>query len=118
MDPTLATALALASDYACFPCAPDKAPTCPGGFKAASRDPATLRQLFTLYPGPLIGVPTGAVSGIDIFDLDSKHSSARAWWAANRPQIPPTRVHRTRSGGLHLLFQHAAGLPCSAGRIA
>jgi hypothetical protein len=27
-------------------------------------------------------------------------------------------VHRTRSGGLHFLFQHEAGLRCSAGRIA
>jgi hypothetical protein len=32
--------------------------------------------------------------------------------------LPATRVHRTRSGGLHLLFRHHAGLKCSVGRIA
>ena len=42
MDSTLATALALASAYPCFFCAYDKAPTCPHGFKDASRDPAVL----------------------------------------------------------------------------
>jgi len=116
---TLTVALALARDYPCFPCAHDsKAPTCPNGFKDASRDAATLRKLFTQYPGPLIGVPTGAVSGIDVLDLDPKHPQARDWWAVNRARLPPTRAHRTRSGGLHLLFPHAAGLRCSVGRIA
>ena len=117
MDSTLATALALASAYPCFFCAYDKAPTCPHGFKDASRDPAVLQVLWTNYPGPLIGVPTGAVSGIDVLDIDAKHPEARGWWAANRTRLPLTRVHRTRSGGLHLLFRHAGGVNCSAGRI-
>jgi hypothetical protein len=118
MDFTLSLALALASDYPCFPCARDKAPTCPGGFKSATRDAATLQQLWTNYPGPLIGVPTGAVSEIDVLDLDPKHPQARDWWAANWGRLPTNRIHRTRSGGLHLFFQHAASLRCSVGRIA
>ena len=97
---TLATALALASDYPCFFCrAHDKAPTCPHGFKDATRDPAALRVLWANYPGPLISVPTGAVSGIDALDIDAKHGPAREWWAVNRTRLPPTRAHRTRSGG-------------------
>jgi hypothetical protein len=32
--------------------------------------------------------------------------------------LPSTRVHRSRSGGLHLLFQYQAEVRCSAGRIA
>jgi len=118
MDSPFAIALILASKIPCFPCAHDKAPTCPHGFKDASRDPATLQQLWTNYPGPLIGVPTGAVSGIDALDIDAKHPPARDWWTANRAQLPPTRAHRTRSGGLHCLFQHTAGLSCSVGRVA
>jgi hypothetical protein len=30
----------------------------------------------------------------------------------------PTRAHRTRSGGVHLLFEHAPGLRCSTNKIA
>lgn|SRR5262245_59503369 len=110
-------ALALAREYPCFPCARDKAPTCPNGFKDASRDPAALQQLWTNYPGPLTGVPTGAISGIDVLDLDPKHRQAREWWAANRAQLPPTRMHRTRSKGLHCLYRHAEGVTCSVGRV-
>ena len=32
--------------------------------------------------------------------------------------VTPTRPHRTRSGGLHLIFGHYDGLKCSAGKIA
>jgi hypothetical protein len=66
----------------------------------------------------LIGVCTGAVSGIDVLDLDPKHPQARDWWAANLIRMLGTRIQRTRSGGLHLFFQHASGLRCSVGRIA
>src|SRR6516162_10746308 len=62
---TLTAALALASTYPCFPCGRDKAPTCPAGFKDARRDAASLPQLWTNHPGPLIGVPTGTASGFD-----------------------------------------------------
>jgi bifunctional DNA primase/polymerase-like protein len=42
-----------------FPCAANKCPTCPGGFKAAAGDPAAVKALWCRYPGPLIGIPTG-----------------------------------------------------------
>jgi hypothetical protein len=76
-----------------------------------------LRELWRLYPGPLVGVPTGEVSGLAVLDLDSRHHGDR-WFEEHRHRLPPTRVHRTRSGGLHLIFQHAAGLRSNAGRIA
>jgi hypothetical protein len=59
-----------------------------------------------------------AVSGVDVLDLDRKHIEAGAWWTANRDRLPPTRCHRTRSGGLHLLFRHAVGVLSTAGNIA
>src|SRR5262249_25388954 len=83
MNWTLTVALTLAREYPCFPCARNKRPSCPHGFKDATRDPAALQELFTRYPGSLIGVPTGVVSGIDVLDLDPKHAQARDWWAAN-----------------------------------
>jgi hypothetical protein len=63
-------------------------------------------------------VRTGDASGIDLLDLDRKHREATEWWTAHRDSLPATRVHRTRSGGLHLFFQHAPGMRCSASRIA
>jgi hypothetical protein len=63
-------------------------------------------------------VRTGDASGIDVLDLDFKHRQATEWWTAHRDRLPETRVHRTRSGGVHLLFQHAPGMRCSASKIA
>jgi hypothetical protein len=63
-------------------------------------------------------VSTGFVSGVDVLDIDAKHIEARQWWGTHRDRIPATRVHRTRSGGLHLLFRHAPYVGCSVGRIA
>ena len=100
----LDAALALAAEgRKCFPCSPNKRPATPHGFLDALDDPATLRELWSEYPGELVGIATGSASGIDALDLDAKHASE-------------TRTHRTRSRGLHLLFQHAPGLRCWTGR--
>jgi hypothetical protein len=74
--------------------------------------------LWARYPGELVGVATGAVSGIAVLDIDAKHDTAGAWWSENRARLLPARVHRTRSGGLHLLYRHREGLRNSAGLIA
>jgi hypothetical protein len=101
----------------CFPCHDDKRPTTPHGFKDATRDYDSLGQLWRTYPGPLIGVPTGNVSGLDILDIDPRHGGM-SWFAEHRYRLPATRAHRTRSGGLHLIFQYRKGVRCSVGRIA
>jgi hypothetical protein len=119
MEAPLDAALRLgANGCCCFPCSADKRPATPHGFKEASRDRGVLRELWRRYPGPLVGVATGAASGIDVLDLDRKHPEGRAWWTANRSRLPETRCHRTRSGGPHLLFEHAEGLRSTAGKIA
>ena len=110
--------LALSSQgLPCFPCNDQKRPTTSQGFKNASRDPNILWELWRQHPGSLIGVPSGAISGLDVLDIDARHGGA-VWFAKYRGDLPPTRVHRTRSGGLHLLFRHHSDLRCSAGRIA
>ena len=115
----LAEALLLAArGLACLPCSTAKRPTCPHGLHDASAAAENLCALWRRHPGPLVGVRTGVASGIDVLDLDQKHLEARAWWIRNRRRIPPTLVHRTRSGGLHLIFRHVADTRCSAGRIA
>ena len=100
-----------------FPCRADKRPACPRGFKSASRDPTAIGDLWRRYPGQLIGVPTGEVSGFDALDIDPRHGGD-AWLETNRPHLPVTRTHKTKSGGQHLLFTHHQGLRNSAGRIA
>jgi len=102
----------------CFPCAKSKRPISPRGFLDASADPIAPREIWSKFPGPLVGVRTGNTSRIDVLDLDRKHREATEWWMAHRDDFPVTRVHRTRSGGLHLLFQHAPNMRCSASNIA
>ena len=62
--------------------------------------------------------PPGEAIGLDVLDLDfGRHQEARDWWWENRHRTPRTRVHRTRSGGLHLLFRHSALIHCTVGKI-
>ncbi len=99
-----------------FPVGRDKAPRCPRGYLAASSDPATIENLHLHYGFILIGVATGARSGWSALDIDAP--AGLPWWEENRPRIPATRTHRTRSAGLHLWFRHMPGLRSSVARIA
>jgi hypothetical protein len=101
----------------CFPCADDKCPTTRHGFKDATTDLEALNRLWVRHPGPLIGIATGERAGFDVLDVDVRNGGGR-WFATHRNRLPSTRVHRTRSGGLHLLFAHRPSLRCSAGQIA
>jgi Bifunctional DNA primase/polymerase, N-terminal len=120
MSDVLTKALALAAaDIPVFPCAADKRPTCPHGFKDATCEPSAVATLWRDHPGPLIGVPTGAASGIFVLDIDSaKHPEAEEWLERHAPYLPDTRHHRTRSGGLHILFKHCDGLKNSTSKLA
>jgi Bifunctional DNA primase/polymerase, N-terminal len=103
---------------ACFPCTYSKRPACKHGFHDATTDPAVLRELWAKHPGDLVGVATGEASGVDVLDIDPKHQEAVEWCKAHHERLPKTRVHTTRSGGVHVLFCHAHGLRCSASKIA
>jgi hypothetical protein len=113
-------AMALAEQgYPVFPVAASKRPTCPCGFKDASTEPREIRGLWRDHPGPLIGVPTGEASGLFVLDIDSpRHDEAAEWLERCAPYLPETRRQTTRSGGLHLFFNHHPGLRNSAGRVA
>jgi hypothetical protein len=100
-----------------FPLSEEKRPICPSGFKDAVRDPDAVVTLWHRYPGSLIGVPTGTVSGIDVLDSDERHSGFD-WLFSSVSRLPITRIHATRSGSVHVLFRHANGVRNSAGKIA
>jgi hypothetical protein len=114
----LPDALALARrGFSVFPCRVDKVPACPHGHLDATSDPAAVRALWRRWLGHLVGIPTGTVNRFDALDVDPRHGGD-VWHAAHRDRLPPTRIHQTRSGGLHLLFLHADGLRNSASKIA
>lgn len=115
---SIRTALALARrGFKVFPVSGDKRPRCPRGHLAASSDQDVVAALHEQFGFVLIGIATGEPSGVAVLDIYRKRP-AHSWWAENRVELPPTRTHRTRGGGLHLWFIHEPGLRSSVGRIA
>jgi hypothetical protein len=105
-----------AQGYPVFPCRiADKRPACQHSFYDAVTNAADIEELWRAYPGELIGVRAGIV--FDCLDIDAKHEAAHAWWEKHRHEIPTTRAHRTRSGGIHLLFRPVERMRCSAGKL-
>src|SRR5262245_25561326 len=98
-----------------FPCLPDKRPATALGYKDATAGPGAIARFD--WRERLIGVPTGRASNINVLDIDPRNGSGD-WYAANQGRLPATRIHRTRSSGLHLLFATRSGLRCSSGKIA
>lgn len=116
----LATAAA-ELDLPCFPCNAQKQPVVSRGFKTASRQLDAIRRSFAIPGAAMIGVPTGSISGIVAVDVDVREQhDGRDWLDMHASVLPETRTHRTRSGGLHLLFRCPEGVEIrnSAGRVA
>lgn len=119
-NPTIERALALSAEtgWPVFPCrAVTKSPATPHGFEDAQRDPALIRRLWRRHPGDLIGVPTGPITGITVLDVDKP--LGMIWFASHTHRLPDTRIHLTRRGGYHLIYQTPEPpLRNSAGKIA
>jgi hypothetical protein len=99
-----------------FPCNPaNKRPLTPNGFKDATAEPEQVHLWWTENPEALIGVPAGIK--FVVIDVDLEHNDAQAWLAEHRSRVPITRTHRTRSGGLHLLFAPNDKIKCSASKL-
>jgi hypothetical protein len=116
------TVLALALRVPVFPCCNvpgdkdfDKKPMTKHAFKDASSDVDVIRAWWRRWPDALIGAPAGI--RFSVLDLDLQHAEARQWLDANGHRLPATRTHRTRSGGLHLLFAPHSGMKCSASKL-
>jgi Bifunctional DNA primase/polymerase, N-terminal len=113
---TLEEALALAEQgLAVLPCWPDKRPACRHGCHDATTDPERIRRWW--WVDRLIGVATGARSGLAVLDVDPRHDGLD-WLEAHADKLPETRVHETRGGGFHLIYRYQAGVRNSAGLIA
>jgi hypothetical protein len=83
-------------------CNEDKRPIGPHGWKSAVADAEGIARL---ERGPLIGVATGAISGIVVVDVDPRNGGDKTF-AEHLSWLPPTRTHRTRSGGQHRIYKY------------
>lgn len=104
-----------------FPCGDTKKPVVEHGFKAAVTDRRDILEAFNRPGATLIGVPTGEVSGIVVIDVDVRDGARGMEWLQEfAAALPSTRTHKTRSGGLHLVFKYPAGhdIRNSASRVA
>ena len=66
--------------------------------KARAFDPAD-------FVGRNAGIPTGPINGILVVDVDDKAAVER-WLQTNGYILPPTRTHKTGSGGEHYLYAY------------
>lgn len=93
-----------------FPCrnAPGqdghKAPLTARGFKDATTDAAQIEAWFRKHPDALVGVPTGAISGLAVLDIDAKNGKDGFDHVPGWETRSPLRS-RTGSGGAHLFFR-------------
>ena len=125
--------LHFALDYArrgwpVFPCNPmmglnakgreiNKTPLVEGGFHSATRDPEQIKAWWARWPNAMIGVPTGAASGVNAIDPDTpkkeededgrKHGRCSSLSTV----LLYTHTHLTPRGGKHVLFRHDPDCP-------
>lgn len=93
-----------------FPCGDNKAPLTDKGFYDGVTNPAEVRALFEFYGGAakMIGGRMGKEAGLFAVDIDLyKGKKPEEWFKAVKDEgaLPETRIHKTKNGGLHLLYE-------------
>ncbi|QDE93646.1 hypothetical protein BHS06_34260 [Myxococcus xanthus] len=96
-----------------------KHPRTLNGVKDATTDAAQIRAWWERWPLANVAIATGARSGIDVVDADSKADGVEtlAKLEEERGELPPTVIARTSGGGCHVYFRHT-GLVSKAASIA
>lgn len=81
------------------------------GFKDATTDEATIRDWWTKWPRANIGMPTGAVTGCVVVDVDPRNGGDQTLerLVAEHGALPATALALTGGGGQHILFKHPGG---------
>lgn len=98
---------------AVFPCRRDgKAPLTQRGFQDASHDARQVGVWWRRWPEANIGLPTGAISGVDVVDIDVHEggSGFAGFERARRAGLVGSWAWlvRTPSGGVHAYYPHGA----------
>jgi hypothetical protein len=103
-----------------FPCDPQsKRPRTRQGFKDATTDPLVIRAWFERQPDSMLGMPTGALSGLVVLDVDGAagFESLREL-ECKHEVLPHTASVTTPRGGQHFFFRHPKmEVRCSVGTI-
>jgi hypothetical protein len=88
------------------------------GYLDASLDPERIRNWWNRWPRALIGVPTGAASGVVVLDIDRKNGADGFETLENLgfPRLPDTPMVHSPHDGLHLYFGRTGELRCSVGK--
>lgn len=106
----LLAAIAASRRYPIFPCNPaNKRPLTEHGFKDATQNELQIMQWWGTMPDSLVGVPTGAASGLDVVDDDTRKkpdAASSAWIERNCAHLAGTRQQKTSGGGTHFIFRH------------
>ncbi|QWY83620.1 putative DNA primase protein [Rhizobium phage RHph_X2_26] len=95
-----------------------------GLHQATTRD-RIIEKWWDMWPGAMIGAPTGERSGFWVLDIDvpgegdkaHKHDG-RIWLEEMERlhgELPATRIAKTGGGGLHILFKHVPGVGNGSG---
>ncbi len=104
-----------------FPTKPTKAPYTARGFKDATTDEATIREMWERWPDAGIGIPTGKASGWFVLDRDDRHGGDASLTALveEHGDLPATQQAATPSGGAHYVYKYPASatLGNSAGKL-
>ena len=117
MKDIVTAALAVAKLYPVFPTAAKKPSWSnkelgvakgQGGYKIATQISSEVKRLFSHPRAKEIAVPMGEMSGLICVDVDLHKDEAalQAWLDENSDYLVDALIHRTRSGGLHYIFQH------------
>lgn len=92
-----------------FPCKADKSPLTENGHLDATTDESAIRRLFEFFgdAAVFVGARMGKESGLFAVDLDTYKDDVEAYAKGLRDQglLPDTRTHKTKSGGLHLIYR-------------
>jgi putative DNA primase/helicase len=120
-SPMLAPALLYASrDWSVLRIVPQgKVPLKKGGYKDATTDEATIRELWRDRPDANLGVATGEASGFFALDVDPRHGGDKTLCRLEDEHgpLPPTLTQKTGGGGFHYFFRHVDGVRNSASQL-
>ena len=84
---------------------------------SSTRSEEEIRAVFGMRRWDVVGIPTGAISGIDALDVDPRHGGDQSIADLQRKhgRLPVTLTSRTGGGGWHVFFK--GDLPNSAGAL-
>lgn len=86
---------------------PGKHPRSVHGFKDATRDQSSITAWWKRWPDANIGIPTGAVSGLMVVDVDPRSGGQESLEElfAKHGRFPDTAEQITGGGGRHFVFR-------------